>query len=515
MNKKTLKNRFGKIMSTILLAIILLSSINILIVNVDAISTVSNSNLIIADSQGLLSTDWEQINEDGFGNIENVGVRGIEIFDDNVLIGTASFSQDSGITIGKPIPIKDFYFEYFKNRSSTDNFKSNGCEIWSYNGTSVRPIVGNNSIMDRGFGNKNNAEIGFLIKFNNYLYAGTRNYEEGCEIWRTSNLDLEWECVAHSGFGNKKNSWAMEACVFKDHLYVGTYNIDEGTELYRTNDGFNWTQVIGKNSSTKNGFGNKCNFYTWSMCVYNGSLYVGTDYIGDGEYGGELWRSNNGVDWTPIISDADGALYHLDFKKTYGYHGGLRNMVLFKNELYIGFVTTDTPFTFGSKNFERLKLSIPGALPTLFSIFRMKRTLGLEIYKFNDTTNELTTVIGGVNRGVFSGGFGDDGNEYPWSMRVYNDSLYVGTSNVKSYDLVFERVGFLKWTACIKEPIGGGELWRYDGVNCEQINSDGFGDQYNQGIREMIVYNDKLIAGTMNAKTGCEIWKCDLMEVIQ
>ena len=457
-------------------------------------------------NEGTNSYNWTQIGEDGFGNIENVGVRGIEIFDDNVVIGTASFSNESGIVIGKPAPLKKFIFEYSKNGSASDNFKSNGCEIWAYNGTSLRPIVGQDGVMEKGFGNKNNSEIGFLIKFGNYLYTGTRNYEQGCEIWRTSNLDSEWQCVSDSGFGNTKNSWAMEACIFKNYLYIGTYNIDEGTEIYRTNDGINWTQIVGKNSTIENGFGTKNNFYTWSMCVYNDDLYVGTDYIGKGKYGGELWRSTNGVDWTPIISDVEGALYPIDFHISPGYHGGLRNMVVYKDELYLGFVTTDTPFSLGLKNFKRIKFSFHLALQSL-NFFRVKRTVGLEIFKFNDTTNDLKVVIGGYKRGVFGGGFGDDCNEYPWSMLVYNGSLYVGTSHVQSYNIVLERGGFLKWTACIQPPVGGGELWKYDGTNCEQINTDGFGDQYNTGIREMIVYDGRLIAGLLNVKTGCELWE--------
>ncbi len=470
-------------------------------------NTVIASNLMVKNQESTGSYDWTQIHEDGFGNVENVGVRGIEIFDDNVVIGTASFSEDSGLVIGKPKLIKDFFYEYASNGSASDNFKSNGCEIWAYNGTSLRPIIAENGTMDAGFGNKNNSEIGFLISFDNYLYAGTRNYEEGCEIWRTSDLDLEWECVSDSGFGNVKNSWAMEECIFKGDLYIGTYNIDEGTEIYRTNDGVNWTQVVGKDSSIKSGFGNKNNFYTWSSAVYNDTLYIGTDYIGKGKYGGELWRSNDGVNWTPIISDVEGALYPLDFHISPGYHGGLRNMVVYKDELYLGFVTTDTPFSLGLKNFKRLKISIPAALPSLFNIFRIKRTIGLEIFKFNETTDDLKVVIGGYKRGVFSGGFGDDCNEYPWSMLVHNDSLYVGTSHVQSYDIVLERVGLFKWTACINPPVGGGEIWRYNGTNCEQINEDGFGDKYNTGIREMIVYNDKLVAGLLNVKTGCELWE--------
>ena len=482
--------------------LILIGSVFVGAVNAIDTNKKIEHNLEIHGSTG----EWVQINEDGFGSKENAGIRGIEIFSDNVVIGTANFNYKSGIVLDKPMPIRDFLFEYRENGSALNNYKSNGCEIWAYNETTFRPIVAENGLMSPGFGNKENAEIGIIIKFGNYLYAGTRNYVDGCQIWRTDDLESEWENVIDDGFGNINNTWAMEAQIFKDYLYIGTFNM-RGTEIFRSNDGVTWEQVVGNNSIMKSGFGTHKNFYAWSMCVLNDILYVGTN---NGEYGGELWKSGDGVNWSPIIANAEGALYPLDFTKNGGYHGGIRNMILYNNELYLGFTAEDTIFNFGLKNFGRFKIGIPIALPQKHSFLRRIKTMGLEIYKFNDNTNELMRVIGGLFRGVFSGGFGDDHNEYPWSMHVYNDMLYVGTSHPFSYDIVFERVGFFKYEVTVKVPIGGGELWRYNGASCEQINSDGFGDLYNTGIRELTVYNGKLIAGVLNVKTGCEVWKCDL-----
>jgi hypothetical protein len=57
---------------------------------------------------------------------------------------------------------------------------------------------------------------------------------------------------------------------------------------------------------------------------------------------------------------------------------------------------------------------------------------------------------------------------------------------------------------------GPAQLWRYDGENWERLVGNGFGDDYNIGIRTMIIYDNSLIALTGNSKTGCEMWKCDL-----
>ena len=448
--------------------------------------------------------NWERINDDGFGNPENMGVRGIEIFEDKVVIGTASFTGD--LPYDTPLPLKKFYYEYFVNRSAVDNFKSNGCEIWVYNNTDFSPIIAENGIMERGFGNKNNSEIGFLIKYQDCLYAGTRNYHQGCQIWRTDKLNSSWECIIDDGFGNVNNSWLMEAHIFKGDLFVGTFNINEGTEVFRTNDGENFTQVVGNQSKIKNGFDNPANFYTWSMCEYDDELYIGTN---NKDYGGELWRSSDGENWTAIISDAEGALYPLDFTKFAGYHGGIRNMVLYDNELYLGFITEDTPLNVHFKGIGKI-LSLPIAIPSILNIYRRWKTSGLEIWKYNSTTDDLTMVVGGRNNGNFSGGFGDPCNEYPWAMIVYNNSIYVGTSHPDSYDITIERMGFLKYGLTIQAPKGGCELWKLNKTSCEQINQNGFGNDYNVGIRELIVYQDKLLSGVFNVKTGCEIWEIQL-----
>jgi len=42
-----------------------------------------------------------------------------------------------------------------------------------------------------------------------------------------------------------------------------------------------------------------------------------------------------------------------------------------------------------------------------------------------------------------------------------------------------------------------------------KVNTDGFGDPNNTLIRSMSVFDGNLYAGTMNATTGCEVWKYD------
>jgi hypothetical protein len=88
---------------------------------------------------------------------------------------------------------------------------------------------------------------------------------------------------------------------------------------------------------------------------------------------------------------------------------------------------------------------------------------------------------------VNTSGFGDIKNEKSLSMAVYDNSLYVGTSNT----------------------VTGAEIWKYDGTNWTQVNIDGFGDVKNARILSLIIFNDNLYAGTSNSTTGTEVWRYD------
>ena len=132
-----------------------------------------------------------------------------------------------------------------------------------------------------------------------YIYAGLRNHITGCEIWRTNDLNKPWVKVVENGFYNLNNSGAWVAEIFNSYLYVGTMNFIDGCEVYRSKDGLNWECVVGRKSDTKIGFGSNGNFYAWSMCVYDSYLYIGTNNLYGG---GELWRTNDGINWNPIFA---------------------------------------------------------------------------------------------------------------------------------------------------------------------------------------------------------------------
>lgn len=442
---------------------------------------------------------WQQINSDGFGNPDNVAVRGMTVFQDTLVVGVDNI---------------DFYFcldrvikESLENHTwpSTHEMyrrlESNGCEIWSYNGSSWRQCIGDHpsASLPSGFGNEHSLGCSSLIVFNGFLYAGLWNHKEGCQIWRTSNL-MDWEQVVTEGFGDPTNTAAWIVEVFNGWLYVGTMNFDKGCEVYRTQDGVSWEAVIGGDAAVSNGVGmGAMNYYAWSMTVYGNSLYLGTGNAG----GCELWRTSDGVSWQPVIAYGNivsarlhGALSSRGFGRKVLLIDGIRELTVYNNELYMGLTR---PLFWGVSlqtdwGWEYLRLPV----------YPM---LGAQIWKYTVDNNSLLRVVGGVGDKPWRNGFGDRQNFEIWSMETSNGCLYAGTMKPIPTYVTLQRNKAFDWSVYITKQQGSGQLWEFNGNEWNCITTNGFGDAYNVGFREMIDYNGSLVVGTMNLETGCELWK--------
>jgi hypothetical protein len=460
-----------------------------------------------------LNQPWEQLNEDGFGNKHNVAPRGIEIFQGSLLVGTENFINpfmDFEFDIDYSIRQIIYMLTLLSNWSRID---SDGCEIWCYTkDEGLRQIVGGNegAIMKAGFGNKNNMEVGILIEYKDYLYAGLHNEREGCQVWRTKDLDEEWELVVQGGFGNASNTAAWVAGVFNGYLYVGTINKKYGCQVFRTDDGINWEAVIGDKSATPSGFGDKGNIYAWSMCVYNSEFYIGTILC-------ELWKSSDGVTWQPVIAYRNiiaAKLHGADLPRGFrqeimgvGYLGGIRRLIIYHDELYAGMIGGDHLVNLTIPNLGIIRFSRG------FNPFARLRDMnrGAEIWKYNASKDKWTMVVGGRRKGQNdSGGFGDPKNHEMWSMVTDGKYIYVGTMRLENIQATLKRNHFQNWSISIETLKGPAQLWRCDGKNWERLVGNGFGDDYNLGIRMMTLYEDSIIALTYNLKTGCEMWKQQL-----
>jgi len=466
----------------------------------------------ISENSYLLPHSWQQINEDGFGDKHNVGTRAMTEFAGYLCVGVTNFNLSSG--------------------------EVNGCELWCYNGTDWIQSVGNRSSasIGLGFGNKNNAECSILIEFNGWLYAGTGNNKNGCELWRTSDpVTGKWEKVVDKGFGYTSNFGMWSAEIFKGSLYIGTINFPRGCQIWRTSDGNDFEAVVGGLSHTPGGFGELMNVYAWYMKAYDGKLYVGTQNM----LGGEIWRSTDGTSWECLVGpkgNYPGGFQIVDLNY------GIRTLTVFKGDLYAG--TAAMPSV-------TVALKTGGIYnkPHEVRIFSSPE-VGLQIWRLNVSEDQKwqCTVGGFIEKNSSGNGFGDKHNIYAWTMKVFNDSLYVGTYNVKREYIALslkdiikyltkENIVYMLGSDFVTKKGDGCQIWKTnDGTHwIQDVGNEtsgpgnGFGDVNNNGIRSMSVYQinqvpktsdgthwkypnnstktDALIIGTANAVTGCEIWE--------
>ena len=240
--------------------------------------------------------------------------------------------------------------------------------IFATDGATVWPI------MEDGFGNPANGAIESLISYNGWLWAGTANNESGFEIWKLEGPNGEGpvQVVTH-GATNRFNSAAVTPFVFKDHLYWGSMVFMgiyvKGCVLLRINPDDTWDTIVGPNglSGYSEGFNNDKNGYLWSMGEHEGWLYAGTcdfnsikqafvDNVGHSapalirqifkttgqkqsssnrgsglvgavtQGGGDLWKSQDGVHWSPVFKNGLGNSYNF----------GVRQICSAKGRLYLG-----------------------------------------------------------------------------------------------------------------------------------------------------------------------------------
>jgi SAM-dependent methyltransferase len=235
-----------------------------------------------------------------------------------------------------------------------------------------------------GFGDPDNRAIAEMCVFNDWLYAGTLNPHSGFQIWKTrgeGEPPYDWRLVLSSGaYRGYLNEGTAALHVFGDALYVGTgiagggYNryhkIGPGAaELLRLYPDDTWDIIAGVPRVTPQGsklplsglgpgFNNALNGYLWRMTEHEGWLYAGTYNAGvwfpfipveipeqylklshcrDTEefverYAGcHLWRSQDGQQFIPVITDGFGTRYNF----------GIRQLVSTPHGLCVG---TANPF---------------------------------------------------------------------------------------------------------------------------------------------------------------------------
>jgi len=139
-------------------------------------------------------SDWQQVNDDGFGNAANTGAVSMAVYG-NLCVGTRN---------------------------------KNGSQVWRYDGKSWASANLN------GFGEKANTGATSMLVLGGGLFVGTEN-SAGCQVWLFNGST--WTREASKGFDDKNNTGAMSMTLFKGDLYVGTRNQSTGCEVWKFGGG--------------------------------------------------------------------------------------------------------------------------------------------------------------------------------------------------------------------------------------------------------------------------------------
>ncbi len=530
----------GILTKDIALMILLLFIITSFLPSINGFRLQNNDEFSLGDNNtsALSVAEWRQLiggDNAGFGKNSNIGLRGIEEFNNELYVGTQSFNKSKILEISNVQNgiSKRFFFNFdafhslpflklkenplslHLSRNLIDknllfmsllsnslklamhmrSKMSEGCEVWKYNysADTWNQVIGgeNEALLPVGFGDHKNLAASVFKEFNGDLYVGTWSSPiNGCEIWRFDGNSWEQlvgkNAKVKGGFNDPNNiaAWCMEE--FNGYLYVGTMNWDYtptgSCQVYRSKDGTNWTKVVdrGFRDFLSESEQNVHNTYAWSIKSYQNHLYIGTfntNSVFNLENSGcQLWRTSDGLDWEKM--DCPGGN---GFGETENY--GIRSMIEYYDELYIA--TATDAYQPNGMNVQ-----------------------GCEIWKFNGEI--WTEIIGDGKIGENEqDGFGNTWNKYIWSIDVSSDNkLWVGTLNMQ--------------IRAIGENTKGCEVWCYNGNNWKPIVKNvegeidnGFGYIYNEGARVMKEYPEgsgNIVVGTFKVvkppklSEGCEVW---------
>ncbi|MBC7247487.1 MAG: hypothetical protein H5T73_06885 [Actinobacteria bacterium] len=173
---------------------------------------------------GPLGRTWTRVVDNGLGDIDNMGLRNMVVWDDPDDV------PDRGPAIyGTTINLKD------------------GLEVWrTFDGTNWEVVVGRGAKIGNGFGHGAANESGRgMLAVGDHLYVGAMRVQGG-QIWRTAN-GVDWELVTSVqkletgpfGWIYNMGSLAMaDMCLFDDdgdgaeELFVGTWRLF-GFSIYK------------------------------------------------------------------------------------------------------------------------------------------------------------------------------------------------------------------------------------------------------------------------------------------
>ena len=318
-----------------------------------------------------------------------------------------------------------------------------------------------------GFGDTTNSQIDALAEFSGYLYAATytwvcddaecdTGHTNGPQVWRSAD-GAAWENVTPAEGIGSGDRYVASLAVYDDQLYAGlSGDITHGAEIWRTADGLIWTRVV------ENGFAiDVYNSAVISLAGYNGSLYAGTvnydwydDGHTDGPVGGEVWRSVDGVSWTPVNTPGFGTLEAYRVEQLIVFQDALYAYVSHTGGTGAGADVWRCTKAICAEQADWTRVADNGFGVALNRHLFSGAVSGGHLYAatYNTTTGmQLWRTANGSNweKATPYDGLGNSNNYYVWqhAMTVFNGRLTLGVTNYASGIGVWQKTLTADFTA--------------------------------------------------------------------
>lgn len=337
-----------------------------------------------------------------------------------------------------------------------------------------------------------------------YLYAATQGEET--VLWRSKTGNYgEWEEVFRIATPGNSIRWLTQhdGRVYAAVAYDSFGETPPPGEVWASDDGVNFVPVM------QDGFGNADNRGIQAVISYNGWVYAGAK---NDITGFEVWK------FRPTNNEpAETAEY--EFVKVVEHGGPSAHNenagmpIVFQNKLYIG-----------------TQLYVGGVNPTSGNAFQ-----GCDIIRINED-DSWDTIVGPNSLSGYESGFNHFTNAYLWWMEEHDGWLYAGTFdqggvlaaliyNIEDVVAFFQEaqkldaetvLGVMRAVNRVVDQDdyerlthAGGDIFKTrNGVDWYPVTMDGMGNRKNYGWRTMKSSPDgHLYIGSANPTDGLEIWR--------
>lgn len=336
-----------------------------------------------------------------------------------------------------------------------------------------------------------------------YLYAATQGEES--HLWRSKTGNYgEWEKVFTLEDLGASIRWfdQLDGRIYLAVAYDSFGEAPPPGEIWVSDDGLNFRPIM------QDGFGDPNNRGVQAVISYNGWIYAGTKNDVDGF---DVWklrpRTGNPEEYDYVRVVSGGG------PSSHNENAGMP--IVFKGKLYFG-----------------TQLYIGGVNPTSGNGFQ-----GCDIIRINED-DSWDTIVGPHSLSGYASGFNHFTNAYLWWMEEHDGWLYAGTfdqggalasmlSNIEgvtalfggadkadvNLDTIVSILNFVNIFVTLEDyqrmTHAGGDIFKSpDGVNWYPVTLNGMGDVRNSGWRTMKSCPDGyLYVGSTNNTTGTQIWR--------